>query len=52
MSLDLYTSSRAALLFKPGAYAVDVPVGYYTSVHGLGATPGEVCRGAVARSFA
>ena len=33
---DLYTSGRAALLFKPGVYNVDVPVGYYTTVHGLG----------------
>ena len=35
-------SERAALLFRPGEYEVDVPVGYYTSVHGLGANPEDV----------
>lgn len=39
---DLYKSQRAALLFKPGEYSVDVPVGYYTTVHGLGTHPGDV----------
>ena len=39
---DLYTDSRAALLFKPGVYGFDVPVGYYTTVHGLGANPEDV----------
>ena len=42
MSPDLYTSHRAALLFKPGRYTADVPVGYYTTVHGLGASPADV----------
>jgi hypothetical protein len=33
---------RYALLFKPGRYAVDVPVGFYTHVAGLGQLPGDV----------
>ena len=34
-----FSSQRNALLFFPGRYAVDVPVGFYTEVMGLGATP-------------
>ncbi|MGA9304240.1 MAG: coagulation factor 5/8 type domain-containing protein [Candidatus Sulfotelmatobacter sp.] len=30
---------RNAILFLPGSYAVDVPVGFYTEVIGLGASP-------------
>ncbi|MGA8500747.1 MAG: coagulation factor 5/8 type domain-containing protein [Candidatus Sulfotelmatobacter sp.] len=30
---------RNAILFLPGSYAVDVPVGFYTQVIGLGASP-------------
>ncbi|MGA8216482.1 MAG: coagulation factor 5/8 type domain-containing protein [Candidatus Sulfotelmatobacter sp.] len=30
---------RHALLFLPGSYSVDVPVGFYTEVIGLGAAP-------------
>jgi len=30
---------RNALLFQPGSYSVDVPVGFYTEVMGLGASP-------------
>ena len=30
---------RNALLFLPGSYTVDVPVGFYTEVMGLGASP-------------
>ena len=37
-----YSSERYAFLFKPGSYAVDVPVGFYTSVYGLGDMPGDV----------
>jgi hypothetical protein len=33
---------RNALLFLPGDYRVDVPVGFYTEVVGLGATPDSV----------
>jgi hypothetical protein len=34
--------ARNALLFAPGEYRVDVPVGYYTQVLGLGASPDAV----------
>jgi len=34
--------ARYALLFLPGKYRVDVPVGFYTQVLGLGATPDAV----------
>ncbi len=33
---------RYALLFLPGEYKVDVPIGFYTQVLGLGASPDEV----------
>lgn len=33
---------RYAILFLPGKYHVDVPVGFYTQVLGLGATPDAV----------
>src|SRR5271154_1790595 len=32
---------RNAFLFLPGSYHVDVPVGYYTEVIGLGASPDD-----------
>ena len=34
-----FSSQRNALLFFPGSYSVDVPVGFYTEVMGLGASP-------------
>jgi hypothetical protein len=34
--------ARYALLFLPGSYNVDVPLGFYTEVIGLGATPDAV----------
>ena len=34
--------ARYALLFLPGEYRVDVPVGFYTQVIGLGAAPDAV----------
>lgn len=34
--------ARYALLFLPGKYNVDVPVGFYTEVVGIGATPDAV----------
>ena len=37
-----FGSARYALLFLPGEYHVDVPVGFYTEVVGLGATPDAV----------
>jgi hypothetical protein len=33
---------RYALLFKPGTYPVDIPLGFYTEVLGLGASPDAV----------
>jgi hypothetical protein len=37
-----FGSERYALLFLPGEYHVDAPVGFYTQVLGLGATPDAV----------
>jgi hypothetical protein len=37
-----FGSQRFALLFKPGTYNVDVPVGYYTQIAGLGQNPDQV----------
>jgi len=37
-----FGSARYALLFRPGNYKVDVPVGFYTEVAGLGAAPDSV----------
>ena len=37
-----FGSARTALLFLPGTYNVEVPVGYYTQVLGLGASPDSV----------
>src|SRR3569833_525245 len=37
-----FGKGRYALLFLPGEYHVDVPVGFYTEVIGLGATPDAV----------
>uniref|UniRef100_A0A0G4HX32 Uncharacterized protein n=1 Tax=Chromera velia CCMP2878 TaxID=1169474 RepID=A0A0G4HX32_9ALVE len=37
-----FSSHRFAFLFAPGTYDVDVPVGYYTQVMGLGVTPDDV----------
>jgi hypothetical protein len=34
-----FGSQRHAFMFLPGSYAVDVPVGFYTEVMGLGASP-------------
>jgi hypothetical protein len=34
-----FGSQRNALLFLPGSYSVDVPVGFYTEVIGLGVSP-------------
>ena len=34
--------SRYALLFMPGEYHVDIPIGFYTEVRGLGASPDDV----------
>ncbi|WEK00123.1 MAG: adenylyl cyclase [Candidatus Sphingomonas phytovorans] len=37
-----FTDARHAILFKPGRYDVDVNVGFFTQVAGLGAMPGDV----------
>jgi hypothetical protein len=37
-----FGSARYALLFLPGEYHVDIPIGFYTQVIGLGATPDAV----------
>ena len=37
-----FSDKRFAFLFKPGTYEVNAPVGYYTTVAGLGATPSDV----------
>ena len=37
-----FGSGRYALVFLPGTYRVDVPVGFYTEVMGLGASPDAV----------
>jgi len=34
-----FGAQRSAFLFLPGSYPVDVPVGFYTEVIGLGASP-------------
>jgi len=34
-----FGTARYAMLFDPGAYNVDLPVGFYTQVAGLGARP-------------
>src|SRR5438046_2091002 len=39
-----FGQQRNALLFLPGNYSVDVPVGFYTEVMGLGASPDAVTR--------
>ncbi len=37
-----FSKNRYALLFKPGKYNLDVKVGYYMSVFGLGESPEDV----------
>ena len=37
-----FNTTRQAFLFKPGSYNVNVEVGYYTSVVGLGLSPDDV----------
>jgi hypothetical protein len=39
---DQFSANRYAVLFKPGTYSVEAPIGYYESVAGLGQTPGAV----------
>jgi len=37
-----FSTKRYALLFKPGIYNLDIKMGYYMQVIGLGDSPGEV----------
>src|ERR1700748_1956526 len=37
-----FGAERNALLFLPGDYHLDVPIGFYTQVLGLGSSPNEV----------
>ena len=37
-----FSTNRYAVFFKPGAYNVEAPVGYYEQIAGLGETPGGV----------
>lgn len=37
-----FSDARYAFLFKPGTYTATIPVGYYTSIAGLGASPLDV----------
>jgi len=37
-----FGTGRYAILFKPGVYDLDVPVGFYTQVAGLGRLPDDV----------
>ena len=37
-----FITSRYAVLFKPGAYSVQAPIGYYESIAGLGKNPSAV----------
>ncbi len=37
-----FGSERNAVLFAPGTYAIDIPIGFYTQVLGLGASPDSV----------
>lgn len=37
-----FGSGRYAMLFQPGEYHVDIPIGFYTEIIGLGATPDAV----------
>jgi len=39
LALSYLIYHRFALLFSPGTYTNDVPVGFYTSVHGTGRSP-------------
>jgi hypothetical protein len=41
-TLNQFITSRSAILFKPGTYSVEAPIGYYESIAGLGETPGAV----------
>ncbi len=39
---DQFSANRHAVFFRPGAYNIQAPVGYYEQIAGLGALPGDV----------
>ncbi len=39
---DQFSANRHAIFFKPGAYTVEAPIGYYESIAGLGELPNAV----------
>jgi hypothetical protein len=41
-SYDHFSKKRVAVLFRPGNYQLDLEVGYYTQVLGLGRSPSDV----------
>eukprot|EP00804_Cyclotella_cryptica_P003767 CCRYP_008936-RD/>CCRYP_008936-RD protein AED:0.04 eAED:0.04 QI:74/1/1/1/1/0.83/6/1739/637 len=41
-SSNHFSSKRTALLFTPGIYPIDIEIGYYTSLYGLGPHPNAV----------
>ena len=45
-----FTKNRFAFLFKTGEYNLDIKVGYYMSVLGLGKSPNDVVTNGVVRS--
>lgn len=45
-----FSKNRYALLFKPGTYELDVKVGYYMQILGLGESPGNVIIAGAVRS--
>lgn len=47
-----FGEERLAILFRPGYYHLDVKVGYYTTVHGLGIKPNDVVIEGAVRSKA
>ncbi|HVX93718.1 MAG TPA: coagulation factor 5/8 type domain-containing protein [Polyangia bacterium] len=46
-----FATTRTVYLFKPGAYQLDVKVGYYNQVLGLGASPDDVAITGAVRSM-
>ena len=39
---DQFSANRHAILFKPGTYSIEAPVGYYEQIAGLGESPSSV----------
>jgi len=37
-----FSTNRYAVLFQPGTYTVQAPIGFYETIAGLGQTPGQV----------